>query len=243
MKIVKEHFLNYKDTYIFQDKESFSYGLDAVLLANFMKVHSGNKIMDLATGNIPIPLILHKKFNVNVDCIEKQVESYNLAKKTVDINNLCDYIKVYNIDIKDVYSNFKQNHYDIVSINPPYFNNSKTNKSTSKTLARHNIDINLDDILSSVNYLLNNKGHFYMINRVENFFNIVEILKARNLIPKRIAFVYPNRNKSCKLFLIECIKDGNINGLIIDKPIIIYEDNSGYSMEILEMFGDINGTK
>lgn len=243
MKIIKEHFLNYEDTYIFQDKESFSYGLDAVLLANYVEIHNGAKILDLASGNIPIPLILHKKYGVKVDCLEKQKVSCDLAEKTIEVNGLDKYISVYNMDIRDVFDRFKPNYYNVITINPPYFEDDKNNLSLSKTMARHNIDINLDEILTSVNYLLNNRGHFYMINRVENFFDIVEKLKNKNLIPKRVSFVYPNRNKKCKLFLVDCIKNGNLRGLVIDKPIIIYEDNKNFSSKIIEMLGEKNDTK
>ena len=242
MKINKEYFLNYKDTYIFQDKESFCYGLDSILLANFIKVGFNKKIMDLGTGNIPIPLFLYKNHHVKVDCIEIQKNIYDLALKTILYNKLEKYIKVYNMDIKNVFNNFAANSYDIVSINPPYFENCKINNLRNKSVARHNITINFDEILTSVSYLLNNKGHFYMINRTENFFEIIEKLKNKNLIPKRVSFVYPFKNKRSKLFLIECIKNGKI-GLVVDKPIIIYDDNKNYSLELLEMFGDNNDTK
>ena len=234
--------MNYKDTYIYQDKHSFCYGIDSILLANFINVGLNKKIIDLGTGTMPIPLVLYKKYKTNIDCIELQREIYDLAKKTIEINNLSDYINLYNLDIKNVSKKFESNTYDIVIINPPYFENKKYNIKESLTLARHNVSIDFNSILTSVNYLLNNKGHFYMINRTENLVEIIEKLKQKNLIPKRICFVHPRKNKKSKLFLIDCIKNGK-SGLVIDKPVIIYDDNKNYSSELKEMFGDDNDTK
>lgn len=241
-RIVKEKFLNYKDTYIFQDKDSFCYNLDSVLLANFMNVSKNKKIIDLATGNIPIPLILVKKYGIKVDCIEIQKNIFSLGKETIEANSLEKYINLFNYNIMDVNKYFNINSYDIVSINPPYFKNNKENTEQSKTIARHEKMIDLDNILKKVNYLLNNKGHFYMIHRTERLIEIINKLRMNNLIPKRIMFVHPYINSPSKLFLIDCIKNGKDN-LIIEKPIIIYKNQNIYTEEILEMLGDVNDSK
>ena len=96
--------------------------------------------------------------------------------------------------------------------------------------------------LEELNYLLNNKGHFYMIHRTERLIEIINKLRMNNLIPKRIMFVHPYINSPSKLFLIDCIKNGKDN-LIIEKPIIIYKNQNIYTEEILEMLGDVNDSK
>lgn len=242
MKIVKENFLNYKDTYIYQDKESFCYGIDSVLLANFIQVGYKKNIIDLATGNIPIPLLLYKKYGVCVDCIELQKDIYDLGTKTIVDNQIGDFVHLYHMNICDVDKLFKIHSYDIVSINPPYFKQEKKNSNEKKTLARHEVSINLETILTKVNYLLNERGHFYMIHRTERFVEIINLLEKKNLIPKRVSFVYPTKDKNSKLFLVECIKNGK-EGLIVDKPVIIYDEKGNYTKFILEMLGGNDVTK
>jgi len=221
MKIIKEIFLDYKDTYIYQDKDSFCYGEDSVLLGNFINIRqSDKKILDLGTGNIPIPLILYKRFNKPIDCVELQDSIYELAKKTISVNNLEKDIFLYHEDIKNLPNIFKRNTYDVISINPPYFTNGKNSDKVSKAIARHELSINIDEILKVVNYLLNNKGHFYMVHRSERFLEIVSKLEKANLIPKRVQFVYFNETSNSKLFLIDCIKSGS-SGLNIESPIFL----------------------
>ena len=46
---------------LIQDPEKFCFGVDAVLLADFVKVRPGENVLDLGTGNGIIPLLLSAK--------------------------------------------------------------------------------------------------------------------------------------------------------------------------------------
>ena len=49
---------------IVQDTKWFNFSLDSVLLSNFVTINEGvEKILDLGTGNAPIPLFLSKRTN------------------------------------------------------------------------------------------------------------------------------------------------------------------------------------
>lgn len=57
--IVKNKLLNYSNAYIYQDTEYFKMSLDSLLLAKFVTINMRDKnIIDLATGNAPIPMLL-----------------------------------------------------------------------------------------------------------------------------------------------------------------------------------------
>ena len=58
---VKNRLLDYKE-FIYQDDDWFKFSLDSVLLANFVTINvSCKKIIDFATGNAPIPMLLSYK--------------------------------------------------------------------------------------------------------------------------------------------------------------------------------------
>ena len=46
---------------LIQDPEKFCFGVDAVLLSDFVKVRPGENVLDLGTGNGIIPLPLSAK--------------------------------------------------------------------------------------------------------------------------------------------------------------------------------------
>ena len=55
---VKNYLLGYKNLYIYQNPDMFSFSLDSVLLPNFITISSNTKkILDIGTGHAPIPLI------------------------------------------------------------------------------------------------------------------------------------------------------------------------------------------
>ena len=55
--------LGYEKIKIIQRDEMFSFSLDSMLLANFIDTTNAKKIIDLGTGNAPIPLFLTLKTN------------------------------------------------------------------------------------------------------------------------------------------------------------------------------------
>ena len=58
MKVVND-LLGYNDLKIVQNPDWFSFSLDSVLLPNFVTLNKDVKnILDLGTGNAPIPMIL-----------------------------------------------------------------------------------------------------------------------------------------------------------------------------------------
>ena len=78
--------VNYKNIKIIQDKNYFNFSLDSVLLPNFVTLNPNTKmILDLCSGNLPIPLILSTKTNANIYAVELQQEIYDLAKETLKI--------------------------------------------------------------------------------------------------------------------------------------------------------------
>lgn len=211
---------------IYQRKDWFSFSLDSVLLANFVPIKlSTKKILELGSGNGIIPLILTLRTNKVIEGVEIQKDLFDLAEKSIKYNKLEDRIKLRNVDIKkllkekDIY-----NTYDLIICNPPYFSNldkSTKNDDIHKTIARHEIKVNLEDILKVSSRLLNNGGVLSMINRTNRLIEIIDMFKKYNIEPKKIRFIHKNVNTESTMVYIEGIKNGN-SSLTIDSPFIVY---------------------
>ena len=151
MKQIHE-LLGYKNIKIIQDDEMFSFSVDSMLLADFIKTtNQTKKIVDLCCGNAPIPLFLTLKTKCEILGIEIQKEVYELATESIKLNNLNDQIKIINDDLKGIYKKIGANKYDIVSCNPPYFKyieTSNINKNDYLTIARHEVKATLEDIIN-----------------------------------------------------------------------------------------------
>ena len=92
------------DMYIYQNSKYFKFSVDSVLLAEFVRVRKNAKnVLDLCSGNAPIPLILSKKFGdrIRIDAYELQPEIYELGKMSIRKNSVRN-INYYNDDIKNI---------------------------------------------------------------------------------------------------------------------------------------------
>lgn len=231
--------VGYKNLKIYQNPEWFSFSLDSVLLPNFVTLNKGIKnILDLGTGNLPIPLILSTKTNASITAVEIQKDIYDLAKKTLEYNKLQKQITLYNMDMLDLKNKYPQGYFDVILSNPPYFKyleSSNLNYDLHKTIARHEKCIDLESLVKLGAYFLKNKGVFALVHRTERFIEIVSLFNKYNLSIKKVQFIYPKENQESNLVLIEGVKCGKI-GLKVLKPLFVHNEDGSYRDEVLKMF-------
>lgn len=231
--------LNYKDLKIVQNTDWFKFSIDSVLLSNFVKITKNTtNIIDFCTGNAPIPLILSTKTRANIKGVEIQKDVYNLAKKSIEINNLQDRIEILNMDVKDIAQKYESDSFDLITCNPPYFKlkeSSIINDNDIKSVARHEIYINLDDIFKVARKILKNNGTIAIVHRTDRLIDIIDCMKKNNIEPKRLQLVYPKFNKESNIVLIEGAKNGK-SSLKVLPPIYVHDEDGNYLEEIKKMF-------
>ena len=238
MKVIN-YLLGYKNLKIVQDNEMFNFSLDSVLLPNFVTINKKiDTILDIGCGNAPIPLILSTKTEAKITGIEIQKEVYDLALESVEINNKNNQINIINKDINEYYKETETDSYDIITCNPPFFKyieTSNINKNDYKTIARHEVKLNLNQLFIIAKKLLKNNGVVAIVHRPERFVEIVEKMKKNNIEPKRVQFVYPKENMDANIMLIEGSKNGK-PGLKILPPLYTHLENGEYTEEVKKYF-------
>ena len=209
MKTVKNDLFDYSNRYIWQMDDGFKFSLDSILLAEYVKVSDNQNILDMCTGNAPVPLIISTKTNSSIVGFEIQKDIANLAKKSVEENKLTEQIKIINDDIKNIGNYYEENTFDIIACNPPYFkeNSSLVNKNDYKSLARHEIAINLDNIFNLGFKYLRNNGILYMVHRPERLDEIIILANKYKMNVKEIALVITNKSMIPALVLVKCVKN------------------------------------
>mgnify|MGYP000463531831 CR=1 FL=1 len=238
---VTNYLLGYENLKIIQDNEMFNFSLDSVLLPNFITINESTKnILDIGTGNAPIPLILSEKTKAKIIGLEIQKEVSEMAKESVKMNNLENRITIICEDAKEYAKTATPEFFDIITCNPPYFEvkeTSRFNKNDYKTIARHEVKIDLEGIISSAAYLLDNKGRFAIVHRPDRMIDILNIMQKYDIEPKRIRFVYPKMNRESHVLLVEGMYKGK-KGIKIESPLYAHNDDGSYSNEVRKMFGE-----
>lgn len=238
MKVIND-LLGYKDMKIVQDSEMFSFSLDSVLLPHFVTINKNiDKILDIGCGNAPIPLILSTRTSKKIIGVEIQKEVYDMALESVKINNLENQIDIVNADINDYYKELDADSFDVITCNPPFFrykDTSNINKSDYKTIARHEVKLNLSNVFNVAKKLLKNNGVIAIVHRPERLIDIIVEMKNNNIEPKKIRFVYPKVGVDANILLIEGTKNGK-PGIKILPPLYSHLDNGEYTIDVKKYF-------
>lgn len=221
---VKNDLFDYKNRYIMQMKDGFKFSLDSLLLAEFVKVKKDDKkILDMCTGNAPVPLVLSLKTNAEIVGFEIQKEISELALESVAINGLEKNIRIINDDIKNIDNYFESNTFDITTCNPPYFKTKEDgyrNKNDFLTLARHEIAIDLETIFKIASKNLKDNKAFYLVHRVERLDDIIVLARENKMNVKELQFISTKKEKAANTILVKCVKNGK-PGIKLRKEICV----------------------
>lgn len=237
---VRNRLLNFGELIIYQDDDYFLFSLDSVLLANFVTIKlTDKKIIDLCTGNAPVPMLMSFRTKARLFGVEVQKYIYDMGIESVKENKLDKQIELINYDAKELDKIYEAESFDVVTCNPPYFkyrSDSLVNDNVGKSIARHEVNIKLEDTIRIAKYLLKNGGTFAMVHRPERMIEIINLMQKYGIEPKKMRLVYPKKEKNANMLLIEGIKNGK-SGLKVEKPLIVHDDNGNYVPEIKKMFG------
>lgn len=224
---------------IIQNKEKFCFGMDAVLLSGFAKVKEGEKVLDIGTGTGIIPILLAAKTpGQHFTGLEIQPESADMARRSVALNHLEEKISIVEGDVREADQLFSAASFDVITSNPPYMTGSHglVNPDMPKAIARHEICCTLEDLVSQTEKLLRPGGRFFMVHRPFRLAEIMTVLTAHHLEPKRMCLVYPFVDKEPNMVLLECIRGGKPR-ITVEKPLIVYKEPGVYQDEIYTIYG------
>lgn len=227
---------------IIQSPSVFSFSLDAVLLANFVSVPlKKGKIVDLCSGNGVIPLFLSLRSKGEIIGVEIQDRLHDMANRSILYNKLEDRVKMIHGDIKDSPKQLGYEKYDAVTCNPPYFQTDsieERNLNEHYAIARHEIMCTLEDTIRISSQLVKQGGKVAFVHRPGRLLDIITLMRANRLEPKRIRFIYPKVGKEANVLLIEAIKDGKPDLKIIP-PLFVYKGLNEYTEEMSRiLYGD-----
>lgn len=221
---VKNDLFDYKNRYIMQIKDGFKFSLDSLLLAEFVKIKKDDKkILDMCTGNAPVPLVLSLKTDAEIVGFEIQKEISELALESVKINCLEKNIRIINDDIKNIDNYFESNTFDVITCNPPYFKTKEDgyrNRNDFLTLARHEIAIDLETIFKIASKYLKDNKAFYLVHRVERLDDIIVLARENKMNVKELQFISTKKEKAANTILVKCVKNGK-PGIKLRKEICV----------------------
>ena len=235
-KLLKNERIDYMysdDLRIIQNKTSFSFSLDTLLLAAAAKnaIKDSSKVADLCAGNCAATMYMAYFNRAKYDAIEIQKEVASQARRSIALNNMENRIRVFQENVKDAPKFLRKDSYDVIVVNPPYFKvapNHKVNPDPAKAIARHEILINLEEIITVASGLLKMKGKMFMVHRPERLNEIAYFCLQHDLSIKVIQPYVSHRGEDCNLIIIEAVKHTGSAGLVLRDAIEVHDQQGNY---------------
>lgn len=234
--ITHDTFLN-GQLHIAQPGSGYRYSIDAVLLASLPRLKAGQSLLDLGTGCGIIPLILaFRNREVRITGVEVQRELAQLAAMNVLNNGLQDRVRIIHEDLRRLSQDIVGGPVDWIVSNPPYRRavSGRVNPDTQRALARHEIKVNLHQLISTVKRLLKTGGRFAIIYPSERMVDLFNEMRLAGLEPKWLQCVHSQAEDEAKLILVQAVMGGKA-GLKIGRPLVVYGSDGNYSTAVQNM--------
>ena len=173
---------------IIQDTAGYLFTSDAVALANFVKPCLNARVVDMCSGSGVIGILINAKNKVkSVTMVEFQECMADMSKRSLELNGITN-IEVVNRKLQGVNSIIGVG-YDVVVCNPPYKQKGtahKLNENQVVAIAKHEIEVTLEEIFVEASKLLKFGGDFYIVNKEERLVDMLSGLRKNKLEPKEL---------------------------------------------------------
>ena len=223
---------------IYQNNNLYAFTSDAVLLANFDRIKKNAIVVDFGTGSgVMAILIAYKSQAKKVFGLELQKVMSDMAQRSVVLNNLCHKVEIINDRIQNAVNIFGPNSVDVVVCNPPYskVGSCKPNEEENIRISRHEVEITLDEIVSSAGKILKDRGELRMVHQSSRLGEIIETASKYNFRLKTIRFVQSFAGVAPHLVLLRFVKFGGYGTTTL--PTLIMNNQDGtYTDEVREIY-------
>lgn len=220
---------------ILQKKNGFRFAFDSVFIAYFLEPKRAKTILDIGTGSGIIPIQLsHMYPKKRIIGVEIQDEIADMARRSVKYNNLSDKIEIIHTDVKNLELDEK---IDIIVTNPPYMKveEGKVSENSIKATSRHEVKLNLEEMLREAKRILKVGGSLNIIYRTDRFYELITKFEKYSFYPKRVRFIHSKKGMESGLFMVEAYK-GRRAALTIMDPLFIFDEKGEYTAEVASYY-------
>lgn len=193
----KRDYLNGTGYTIAQKPGWYHFNSDTELLGRFLKVHEGERVLDIGCHQGALLYYAYEQAKieaVGIDVFEEVLASAreNAQDNQVDFKFVCSRVQDY-----------KEEPFDVILCNPPYFSSDLANQNPYLDQARREVHLPLKVLMERVHYLLKPTGRFYLVHKAEKLPIILKEAQAQGLSLSRLAIAYVNPQSKGKSLLME----------------------------------------
>lgn len=217
----------FKQFEIQQSKDVFRVGTDGVLLGALADVEHVSHVLEVGTGTGLISLMLAQR-NLQAGFVGLDIneEAAKLTQLNFESSPFHARLKNYHQDFKTFET---EDRFDLIVSNPPYFEESGSEKDK---IARQTVELNFRQLISKSSSLLSENGIFSVIIPVEAGDAFVSIGKENSLYLSRKINIRGIENAKAKRLILEFSSQEKET---IESDFVIEKSPRQYSDQYLEL--------
>jgi tRNA1Val (adenine37-N6)-methyltransferase len=219
---------------LLQAERGYRFGLDALLLCDFVALRGDESILDLGCGNGTIALVLASRFLcAKVVGLELQPAMVARARRNAALNGLAERVEILEGDVREARRLCEGRSFDLAVSNPPFraARSGRLNPDPEKRIARHEIAASLEDFLAAGRSVLRDGGRFALIFPAPRAVDLIAGMRAHGLEPKRVRMVHSFADAPASLILAEGVKGGSVEVETLP-PLVVYRRGDRYTPEV-----------
>jgi tRNA1Val (adenine37-N6)-methyltransferase len=218
-----------------QANSAMKIGTDAMVFGAMLPVLNKKKALDVGTGTGVLSLMSAQKNQlIQIDAIEIEQAAYEEAKLNVQNSDFKQQIKVFQGDFLQYH---KEESYDLIFSNPPYFENSSKSDNRSKNVARHNDYLPFDLFFQKATSLLSDEGDFLLIVPYSLKENLLQLATINMLFLNKLVNIYGKPSNLNRVVLNFSKKESALK----TANFIIRTEEGAYTSEYKDLTKEFHG--
>lgn len=223
---------------LLQPASGYRAGIDPVLLAASVPAKAGERVLELGTGNgVALFCLMARVPGLNATGVERDGYLAGLARQNAALNGLQAAIR--EADLRDLPHEVRDESFDHVMLNPPYFDRRKGSSAETGREAGRGEDTPLSDWLAVAIKRLAPGGRISLIQRIER---LPEVLK--HLGPKvgdiTVLPFSARQGRAPKLYILQAKKGAGgrfqlLSPIVLHSGAVHESDGDDYTPEIAEV--------
>jgi len=155
-------------------------------LSNQLTQTTVSHILDIGTGTGLLPLILAQQTTATIHTVEVDHAAFTQAQQNFADANRSQQINVYHQPIQQFYPG---SQYPFILSNPPFYQHDLKGPGIQKNLAHHSTQLSINDLLTSIQRLLQPNGSFALLLPARRAQAIIDLAGQQGYHPTQIVRV------------------------------------------------------
>jgi len=224
-----------KQFIVHQEHTAMKVCTDACLFgawaATDVQIQNAKKILDIGSGTGLLSLMLAQQSAAHITAIEIEEGALKQTKANFDLSPWKERLEVFQTSIQDYASTNVQPLFDCIITNPPFYEGDLNSPDNAKNLAAHSTGLSWDDLVKSVDRLLQENGAWYVLVPTLRAYTMQKLALNYGLQLSEECLMYNDAKHLPIRAMLKFVKQKNV--VIQRNKIIIKNADQSYTIDFI----------